>query len=193
MISTATALIRPNTQPDSGPNSPQPRKVSTATRITPTTKNPATASAIRCIGALERWARATICTICDSMVSAPTFCASITRLPWVFRVAPIRASPTRLVTGTGSPVSMDSSTALSPSSTVPSTGTFSPGRTRKWSPWWTWGSGMSSSRPSALMRRAVFGASPSSDLIAADVCERALSSSICPSSVSEMITAAASK
>jgi hypothetical protein len=43
------------------------------------------------------------------------------------------------------------------------------------------------------MRRAVFGARPSSDLIAAEVCERALSSSIWPNSVSEMITAAASK
>ncbi|MNJ65963.1 hypothetical protein D3C77_620050 [compost metagenome] len=51
---------------------------------------------------------------------------------------------------------------------------------------------MSSSLPSALIRRAVFGARPSSDLIAAEVCERARSSSIWPSRVSEMITAAAS-
>jgi hypothetical protein len=43
------------------------------------------------------------------------------------------------------------------------------------------------------MRRAVLGARPSSDLIAAEVCERAFSSSIWPSRVSEMITAAASK
>ena len=35
-------------------------------------------------------------------------------------------------------------------------------------------SGTSSSLPSASMRRAVFGARPSSDLIAAEVCERAL-------------------
>ncbi|MOA64000.1 hypothetical protein D3C78_1899150 [compost metagenome] len=60
MISTATALIRPNTQPDSGPNSPQPKKVRIAIRITPITKYPATASAMRCMGALERWALATI-------------------------------------------------------------------------------------------------------------------------------------
>ena len=102
-------------------------------------------------------------------------------------------SPARLVTGIGSPVSIDSSTALLPSTTAPSTGTFSPGRTRSVSPTCTWVSGTSSSLPSALMRRAVFGARPSSDLIAAEVCERALSSSIWPSSVSEMITAAASK
>ncbi len=43
------------------------------------------------------------------------------------------------------------------------------------------------------MRRAVFGARPSSERIAAEVCERAFSSRIWPSSVSEMITAAASK
>ena len=43
------------------------------------------------------------------------------------------------------------------------------------------------------MRRAVLGDRPSSERIAAEVCERALSSRIWPSSVSEMITAAASK
>ena len=43
------------------------------------------------------------------------------------------------------------------------------------------------------MRRAVLGARPSSDLIAAEVWERAFNSSICPSKVSEMMTAAASK
>jgi len=43
------------------------------------------------------------------------------------------------------------------------------------------------------MRRAVFGDRPSSDLMAADVCERARSSSSWPRRVSEMITTAASK
>ena len=38
MISTATALIRPKTQPCSGPNRPQPKKVSSATDTTVTTK-----------------------------------------------------------------------------------------------------------------------------------------------------------
>jgi hypothetical protein len=103
------------------------------------------------------------------------------------------ASPSRLLTGSGSPVSMDSSTALLPSSTTPSTGTFSPGRTRRRSPTCTCVSGMSSSVPSAAMRRAVLGASPSSDLMAADVWARARSSNSWPSSVSEMITTEASK
>jgi hypothetical protein len=117
----------------------------------------------------------------------------MTRAPLVFIVAPITLSPARLVTGIGSPVSIDSSTALSPSTTSPSTGTFSPGRMRSRSPTWTCVSSTSSSLPSALIRRAVFGARPSSDLIAAEVRERALSSRICPKSVSEMMTVAASK
>lgn len=117
----------------------------------------------------------------------------MTSAPLVLSVAPISLSPVRLLTGSGSPVSMDSSTALLPSTTTPSTGTFSPGRTRSRSPTCTWASGTSSSLPSAAMRRAVLGARPSSDWMAAEVCERALSSSIWPSSVSEMMTAAASK
>ena len=52
---------------------------------------------------------------------------------------------------------------------------------------------MSSSVPSSRIRRAVFGASPSKALIAAEVFERARSSSSCPSRVSDTITAAASK
>jgi len=148
---------------------------------------------MRCIGARERWACATICTICDSMVVAPTCSERITRAPLVLSVAPITLSPTRLATGIGSPVSMDSSTELPPSVTTPSTGTFSPGRTRSKSPTCTWVRGTSSSVPSSRMRRAVLGARPSSDLMAAEVCDLALSSSIWPSSVSEMITTAASK
>ena len=148
---------------------------------------------MRCIGAFERCACATICTICASMVCAPTRSERITSAPLVFSVAPISLSPGRLLTGSGSPVSIDSSTALDPSVTTPSTGTFSPGRTRSRSPTCTCVRGTSSSVPSGRMRRAVFGARPSSDLIAAEVCERALSSRIWPSSVSEMITAAASK
>ena len=68
------------------------------------------------------------------MVPVPTRSERIVRLPVVFSVAPITLSPARLVTGTGSPVSIDSSTALEPSTTTPSTGTFSPGRTRSTSP-----------------------------------------------------------
>ena len=67
---------------------------------------------MRCIGARERCACATICTICASTVAAPTCSERITSAPLVFSVAPISLSPARLVTGSGSPVSIDSSTAL---------------------------------------------------------------------------------
>ena len=65
---------------------------------------------MRCIGARERCACATICTICDSTVAEPTCSERITSAPLVFIVAPMSLSPARLVTGIGSPVSIDSST-----------------------------------------------------------------------------------
>ena len=77
---------------------------------------------------------ATICTIRASMVSLPTRSARITKLPDWLSVPPVTWSPGFFSTGTGSPVSIDSSTVLRPSSTTPSTGIFSPGRTRRRSP-----------------------------------------------------------
>ncbi len=67
---------------------------------------------MRCIGARERCASATICTICASTVAEPTCSERITSAPLVFSVAPISLSPMRLVIGSGSPVSIDSSSAL---------------------------------------------------------------------------------
>jgi hypothetical protein len=72
----------------------------------------------------------------------------MTKLPVVFTVPPITVEPAFLSTGIGSPVIIASSTALPPSTTVPSTGTFSPGRTPRRSPTCTASSGISSSRPS---------------------------------------------
>lgn len=54
----------------------------------------------------------------------------MTKLPAVFIVAPMMRSPGCFSTGIDSPVTIDSSTALVPSVTLPSTGTFSPGLTR---------------------------------------------------------------
>ena len=103
---------------------PQTKKLTTATASTASTNQRATVSAMRCIGARERCAWATSCTICASTVAEPTFSARITRLPEVFIVAPITGSPACLNTGTGSPLSIDSSIWELPSSTLPSTGTF---------------------------------------------------------------------
>jgi hypothetical protein len=89
-------------------------------------------------------------------------------------------SPARLSTGADSPVSIDSSTEDEPSTTVPSTGTFSPGRTRTRSPTATWSMGTSTSTvPSGPSRRtrAVVGARPTSVLMEAAVRFLALSSS----------------
>ena len=145
------------------------------------------------MGARLRWASATIRTICASSVSDPTRCASITSVPAWLIVAATTPSPGFFSTGIGSPVTIDSSTALRPERTRPSTGTFSPGRTRSRSPGRTSSSGTSSSAPMSSSRRAVFGAMPSSARIAAPVRLRARSSRIWPSSTSVTITAAASK
>jgi hypothetical protein len=58
----------------------------------------------------------------------------MTTEPVRLMVAPITVSPARFATGSGSPVIMASSTEVVPSRTTPSTGTFSPGRTRRLSP-----------------------------------------------------------
>ena len=89
------------------------------------------------MGARLRCASLTICTICASMVSLPTRSARISSQPVPFTVAPITLSPARFSTGMDSPVTIDSSTELRPSSTVPSAGIFSPGRTRSLSPTFT--------------------------------------------------------
>src|SRR5436190_1654266 len=82
-----------------------------------------------------------------SMVSLPTRSARITSDPFPFAVAPITREPAAFSTGIDSPVIMDSSTALDPPSTTPSTGTFSPGRTRSLSPAFTCSSRISRSDP----------------------------------------------
>ena len=62
-------------------------------------------------------------TMRDSIVSAPTLSARITKLPVPLTVPPITRAPGAFSTGMDSPVTMDSSIALVPSSTLPSTGT----------------------------------------------------------------------
>ena len=138
MMSTATALIRPEAQPGSRADSAPGQNVTTATPITAGTNQAATRSARRWIGARLRWAWATIWTICASTVSrADRSRAHDERAARVHRPADHACRPARFATGIGSPVSIDSSTALLPSMTTPSTGTFSPGRTRSTSPGWT--------------------------------------------------------
>ena len=145
------------------------------------------------MGARLRCASPTIRTICANKVPAPTRSARINIEPVLFTVAPISAAPGCFSTGIDSPVTIDSSTALLPSSTTPSMGTFSPGRTRRRSPTTKASSGTSVSVPSAATRRAVLGARCSKALMAALVWPRALSSNTCPNNTNTAITAAASK
>src|SRR3546814_5066421 len=91
MLSTDTALSTAYVHDGSGPNRPQTSRVATAAASTASTNQNETLSAMRCIGARERCACATICTICASTVSEPTFSARITRLPVPLMVAPIRS------------------------------------------------------------------------------------------------------
>ena len=193
MISTATALSKAKPIAGAGPNSDQAMNVTAATATTAGTNQPETVSARRWIGARERCAAATIATICAKSVSLPTRSARITNEPVVLTVAPVTLSPGAFSTGSGSPEIIDSSTLLRPSTTLPSTGTFSPGRTRNVWPGTTESRGTSCSVPSSLTTRAVFGARSSSARIALDVAERARNSSTWPSSTSVVITAAASK
>ncbi len=134
MISTATAATMAKVKRGSGPNTAQAMNAITAASITAGTNQPATWSASRWIGAATRWAAATIWTIWASRVSRPTLSARITKPPVWLRVPPMTFAPAALVTGMDSPVTMDSSSDERPSSSMPSTGTFSPGRTRRRSP-----------------------------------------------------------
>ena len=107
-------------------------------------------------------------------------------------VAPITSSPAFLSTGMLSPVSIDSSTAERPSTTTPSTGIFSPGRTRTRSPTSTSSTGISLSRPS-LITTAVLARKPISFRIASEVRPLATASNSLPSRIRVMMIAEVSK
>ena len=107
----------------------------TATKMTAGTNQAETMSASRWIGARLRCASATICTMRASIVSrADLLGAHDEAAGAVDGAADHAASSGSFSTGIDSPVTIDSSTALRPSRTTPSTGTLSPGRTRRRSP-----------------------------------------------------------
>ena len=160
--------------------------------ITTGTNTPETLSATFAIGAFVAAASLTIWMIWESVVSSPTLVASQVRKPDWFKVAADTRSPASLSTGILSPVSADSLTALVPSRTTPSTGIFSPGRTMKWSPFFTWSMPTSTSFPS-LKRTAVFGASFIRLFNASVVFPLEIDSSIFPTVIRVRIMAADSK
>ena len=82
------------------------------------------------------------------VVSDPTRVARTSSRPFRFTVAEVTWSPLATSTGTDSPVIMLMSTDDAPSSTVPSTAIFSPGRTTTMSSTRTTDAGMDTSVPS---------------------------------------------
>ena len=191
MMSTVTAVTTPSVKAGSGPNAHHPANVSVAMPSTMGTKTEAMRSASAWIGALEVWASSTRRMIRESAESAPTAVARSRRRPVAFIVAPNTSSPPRFVTGKDSPVSIDSSTALSPSRTTPSTGICSPGRTTTVSPACTARTGISYSSPSSRTR-ASCGRRAMRARTAAEVRPLARASSQRPSRTRPMIAADAS-
>src|SRR5690606_431219 len=120
------------------------------------------------MGALEPCASSTTRMIWAKAVSLPTRVARNRKVPCRLMVAPTTSPPGPFATGMLSPVIMDSSTVERPSSTTPSTGIRSPGRTTMMSPTCTWAMGTSTSTP-PWTTRAVLGCRPMSFLMAADV------------------------
>ena len=125
-------------------------------------------------------------------MSSPTLVASHLMNPDWFNVAADTMSPTFLSTGILSPVSAASLTALLPSTTMPSTGMLSPGRTTKISPFLTCSMGTVLSTP-VMTTTAVLGASFISPFRASVVLPLERASSILPTVMSVRIIAAVSK
>jgi hypothetical protein len=101
MISTATVLTMANVHDGSGPKKPHSSRVAIATTNTASTNQKLALSAGRCIGARERCACATSCTICDSTVSGTNLFRTYHQCPLPFKVAPITLSPAVFSTGIG--------------------------------------------------------------------------------------------
>ena len=126
------------------------------------------------MGALLPCASSTICTIRASIVSPPIAVARKVNEPVVFMVPPMTISPACLCAGSGSPVTSASSRYESPSTIMPSSGTFVPGSTRIISPTITSETAISTAMPSRITS-AVFAESSSSFSMAslATIFERA--------------------
>ena len=130
--------------------------------------------------------------ICASAVSAPMRVAWNVKAPDRFSVPPITVAPGFLSTGIDSPVSIDSSTLVCPSVTLPSVGIFSPGRTTTSSETMMLSAGISTSLPSRITC-ATAGLRSSRRRTAAEDFFLMISSMYLPSSTKAMMTADTSK
>ncbi len=191
MMRTATAAVNANA--GSSPAPSQNPSVATASPITTGTNTAETRSASRCTGALPLWASLTSRAICASAVSAPTRVARTTSRPPALTEAPATASPGCFSTGTDSPVSSDSSTALRPCSTIPSAATFSPGRTTKRSPAWSCSIGTRRSAPEGSSRATSLAPSSSRPVSAAPARRLARASKYRPARMNTVTALATSR
>ena len=166
--------------------------VMTATAMTVGTNHALMRSTRRCTGAFDPCASRTVLTIRASSVSTPTLSARTVSVPVPLSVPAVTVHPGVFSTRSGSPVSMLSSTALSPDVTVPSTGIRSPGRTDTSIPVLIRLTSVSRNSPSAPATSAVFGWSPVSARSAAPVPRRERISISLPVSTNVMIIAAPS-
>ena len=164
----------------------------TANVITVGTKYPEIISAILAIGAFDPCACSTSLIIWANAVSLPTFVALYLNMPNLFMLAPKTLSPIFLSIGMLSPVSIDSSIVVVPSTISPSTGSFSPGFTKITSPTLTSSIEIIFSTPSTIIV-AFFGANPISFLIASDVFPLVLASKYFPKVIKVKIVAPDSK
>ena len=144
---TSTLIACDSAFPTPAPAISHTAPVTNAMPITTGTKTPETLSAICATGAFVATAFSTMSMICCRVVSFPTLDALQVSIPFWFRVAALTRLPVCLSTGRLSPVSADSSTALAPFVTSPSTGMLSPGRTTKISPTVISSAGMVTSSP----------------------------------------------
>ena len=119
----------------------------------------------------------------------PTLTASTVIEPLPLMVAPITSSPTPTGTGAGSPVIMEASTLLAPSTTTPSTGIFPPGRTMSLMP--TSMASTATVEPSSSS--AVLAPRPASALMSSPDLRLARASNQRPRRISVTMTAAVSK
>ena len=180
------------------PVTSHPTKVAAASSRTTGTKTALTRSASRWIGAFPVWAASTSAVSWARTVWAPTEVARTTSRPWALTVPPVTWSPTPTSTGTDSPVTIERSRALAPSTTTPSVATRSPGRTTKRSPTCSVAAGTTVSTPGPPARSgrssaAVCGRKSASDSRASRPEAFARASSTRPRSRKVVTTAAVSK
>ena len=189
---TRTEIPLSRAYPSSAPASIHTTKVIAAIAMMPGTNTADTLSATFAIGALDAEASLTICMILERRVSSPTLAASHLRAPWRLIVPCETFSPTLFSTGMLSPVSADSFTELNPSTTLPSAGIVSPGRTMNTSPTFISSTGTLTSFPS-LITVAFLGDSFTSASRASVVFPLAFASSSFPTEIRVSTIAADSK